>query len=291
MSTVIDLRKPIVVSFESLQNFSEDTIKQVEDNLYETLLISCDEVSRNNTCYPLQDLLRSFTDDRRFTERLQNRVLFGESEHPDLDVYDNMKGKLKRTTTIAPDNICCRTDSYTVKGSDIWGNISFTGPKGDAYKGYYENDKSNLAMSLRSLTPNVVYKEGGPNGKYQVKKYKIIPITWDMVFVPGLRRSRMMDPDQYTKLGSNEDPHKSARMYIKQNGLYASEAHFENVFIDDIRNDLLGTESASIIEDIYGIDISKADMKLTSDNKLVVSTESLGEMYLPLHDTLISKLI
>ena len=279
--TIIDLNKPLYVSMESFSSL-DDMVYLDDNDCFETPLIVCDEVSRNNTLYGLEDTLKSLKEDYRIVEAIENNVWFGESEHPHIDFKNgDPKMSLQRMMEIDPDNISHRIDRYWAEGNAIKGIVQLADPKGPNYKNWILKHKSNMAMSIRSFTPNVAYKENGPRGRYQIKKYRIHIATFDMVRMPGLKGSRAIDPDKFAKYNN-----KNMDITVKN---FATECVITNV-VDELRYLSRKQGGMEAIADLYGFNIDNADMTITADRKLVVSSES-GILHLPLHDTIVSKIM
>lgn len=285
--TVLDLEQPILVTMESFAHFKDANLCSDDGSIFECTLINCDQVSRNKTYYPLDDVLMSMKD-RRVQEKIDNKCFFGEAEHPSSDTDEPVP--LKRLMRVEPTRWCWRIDSYRTTGSDIRGTIQWAGPLGATYQKEFLNG-TNYAASIRAYTPNYLKKSDGPNGDYVVKKHLMFIASYDCVLVPGLGGARIMDPDKYAALSKNDV------LNIRNVGntiVKSTESFREITFkdpISEIRDIMHSEEGANVIRDIFGIDFATAEMAIRGKNSLSVRTTEGSELILPLSRTLLSEIL
>jgi hypothetical protein len=116
---------------------------------------------------------------------------------------------------------------------------------------------SNYASSCRIYTPNYVEKE--MNGrKIIIKKYRMYPITFDCVTMPGYKDCRVGNTNTYnpSDIKSNESFY-----YVK----------FDNP-ADELIRMMESTENCKILEDYFHVNLKKQAV-LLKDNRVKLSTE------------------
>ena len=286
---VLDLSKPIIVTMESFTHLKDAKLVSDDGSIFEATLIDCDEISRNRTYYPLEDVIASM-DDRRVKERIEQKVFFGEAEHPSSDSEEGIP--LKRLMRVEPSRISHRIDNYWAAGNIIKGIIQWAGPFGDTYRKMLVEHGSNLAMSIRAYTPNYI-KKNDKDGDYVIKKHLMFITTFDCVMLPGLKNARIMNPDQYTDITKNNKTNITTNKTNGSINIKTSESMVEIAYsnpINEIKNLLRSEEGASIVSDLFNIDFSKSDMNI-SGNTLLVQTENGQKLHLPLSRSLIGSIL
>lgn len=285
---LIDMSKPIIVTMESFSSLKDAKLISDDGSKFEVTLINCDTISRNRTYYPLSDVTASMQDPF-FTERLTQKVLIGEAEHPFNDSSDEESIPLKRLLRVEPSRWCIRLDSYWIDGTDIKGIVQFCGPFGKYYQDLVLNHDSNLAMSIRAYTPNHIIKND-KNGKYVVKTHLMYIVTFDCVTRPGLINSRIMNPEKFKEISKNN------KISITSNN--SPKSSFEdykiisyNNPIDEIKDMARSEEGANIISDIFGVNFEKTNMNIINgQNIMTVFTEEGTRLDLPLNHAVTSKI-
>ena len=278
---LISFNLPMMVTLESFQKMVDAKVVSADGSTIETTLINCNQVSRNRTYYALEDVIRSLDEDVRIQESIQNRLWFGEAEHP--EPKEGEKGvSMRRMMKIDDDNVATRIDRYWVDGNDIKGIIQWAGPKGDNYRDLLMNHGSNLAQSIRAFTPNYIEKKDA-GGSYVQKTYRMHVATFDTVKIPGLRDSRIMNPKTYAQLIANDKISVTSRESLV-------EVKYNNVK-DEIRDMMLSTEGADFVSDMYGISWENADIILNPDSTITVGLDNSREsLIIPLDGSVISSL-
>jgi len=234
-------------------------------------LILCDSISKNNSLYGYDELMRSLEESKFVQSCIKNSLWFGEYEHPPRT------SPLSRILKIEPERYAWKIKKYWGDRNSgiIKGRVKFVNPMGIdiAWKNIIE-DGSNYASSIRAYTPNYVTKN--ENGKkYVVKKYPMYPVTFDLVTYPGFDEARIIKID-----GAN--------------GFYNPEnvVEYKNP-TKEIDSMIKSEESYNIIMDYLGVDINEAKtMYLDSKNKTIrYSFEDNSDITVPLNTFLMSKIL
>lgn len=293
---VLDLSQPIIVTMESFSHMKDAKLVSDDGSIFETTLINCDTISRNRTYYPLEDVVASMKD-HRFMERLEQKVLYGECEHPCATGEEQLP--LKRLMRVEPSRWSHRIDSYWVDGSDIKGTIQWAGPYGEHYRKLLVDHGSNFAMSIRAYTPNFI-KKSDTKGDYVIKKHLMFIATFDVVTQPGLEYSRIMNPNKYSEITKNDkitinSNKTSISSKNSNNSIVLSNENFKEIHytkaIDEIRDLAMSEEGVSIMSDLFGVDIESTKMAISGKNTLSVITEEGVRLDLPLSRTILSEVL
>lgn len=272
---LVDLSRPIIVSMESFAYLKES--KSVSDDGKDWIitLMEFDSISRNKSEYPKEDTLRSLNESTYVQETMKNRTWGGELEHPP-------KGSdLDRFMFVEPTRKAWNILKYWDAGSVLKGQIHLSAPLGTSIVLPDIQDLgSNYASSCRFYTPNYVEKTDGNGNKYLVKKYKMYPVTFDCVTIPGLTKSRIIDPNQY-----NPGPYKSA---VSQESFY--QIKFDNP-ANILKEMIMAEESSMILEDYFGCKLKDAKAFLLKNNQIELTREDGGSIIVPLNNYLTSQIL
>lgn len=285
---VLDLSRPILVTMESFSHLKDAKLLSDDGSVFEATLINCDQISRNRTYYPLEDVVASMQD-RRVQERIEQKCFFGEAEHPANDAIEQLP--LKRLMRVEPSRWSHRIDNYWVEGNDIRGTIQWAGPFGETYRKALVEHGSNLAFSIRAYTPNYV-KKNDSNGEYVVKKHLMYIATYDCVTHPGLADARIMNPDKFSDISKTNK--LTVNSFNNKLNVKSSENFMEIAYtrpVEEIRELAFSEEGCSVISDMFGIDFSKDNMTITGKNTVSLVTEEGTILHLPLSRTLLSEIL
>ena len=271
---IIDLSRPIYFSNEStsiINSKSNYDIHNAKKNQFVITLMQLDEISRNNNRYPAIDFIKAIKESSRIEELITNNCLFGEAEHPYIESGEMTAQRMFR---IDPDNILWRIVKIWIEnGTTIKGILQWAEPKGKIYRTNVEEHDMNIAASVRSYTPNVVKRVIG--GRTILDKvFPLFPVTWDGVLLPGFENTRRLDEKQFSL------SHKDQFGIESLNQIYAdkmlTECYIKNPAKElmGMINDIHSTESAQIIGDLYGFDITKAKIKVLSDESIQIVSKA-----------------
>lgn len=267
---IVDLTRPILVSMESFQALTDMKVVSDDGMRWHVTLMSFDKLSRNNNLYPADDTIKSFAESTFIQENLRNRTLYGEAEHPPADA------SLARFLSLEPTRYAWNILSIENKGDRFEGDVCLCDPLGTSI--ILPNIKrfgSNYASSCRIYTPNFV-KKSGPNGKYYIKKYRMHPITFDCVGMPGLVNCRLIDGNAYQP-GKVDTSVESTRDILFTNPE------------ETIKEMLKSSESAKVLSDYVGADLANSAC-IVGKNKVRYSTEDGIQVDIPLNQHLLNEL-
>jgi hypothetical protein len=249
---IIDLSKPIIVSMESFAALKNSAPISDDGIYWDITFMYLDKDSRNNNYYPVDDVRRSMDESFFVQENLRNRTWYGEGEHPPSDA------PLSRFLFIEPTRYAWNILSLEFTGHSYKGRVGLCEPLGkNIILPNVKQFGSNYASSCRIYTPNFIEKE--MNGKkIVIKKYRMYPITFDCVTMPGYPDCRVADYNTYNP-GS-----------IKTNES-VGVVKFEDPS-SEIMKMMKSTENCKILEDYLHVDLRKQAV-LMKDNKIKLSTE------------------
>jgi hypothetical protein len=253
-------------SFADLKNAAS-----VSDDglLWDIDLMYLDMESRNRNVYAVDDTRRSMDESEFVQENLRNRTWYGECEHPPADA------PLSRFLFIEPSRYMWNILSCEFRGDRYSGRVGLCDPMGIGI--VLPNIKrfgSNYASSCRIYTPNFIEKE--MNGrKVVIKKYKMYPITFDGVTMPGYKKCRVADPDTYRP-----------RSYGKESSSPFIDVKFDNPASEILK--IMSSENCRILEDCYHVNFKKQAI-LMKDGKIKLSSEDGLSIIAPLDSYLLAE--
>lgn len=270
---LINIDRPIYMAVEQFSDIVKLANVDPENKVcYPTLMIT-DKASRNGSVYCGPDYINSVEQSVYIQEQLKAGCWFGELTHPPSDCSQ------ERFLTVDHNNISHRICSHVVHGNVITGKVKFVAPKGDILWDWITSG-SNIAFSVRVLTPTYVKKKNEQGQTYIYKYGKMIPITYDAVFVPGFREARMLDVDKYdaslenlsqnnNDLNLNFEAFKQKykdewKMIEKSTESYSKE---EDLKFSDLKTLMRSQETAAILEDVF--EFSMEDAKVVLGNNIV----------------------
>lgn len=284
---LINFSKPILISCESITPFTEQNVVSDDGRLLYIDLIYFNCLSRNNNEYPEIDTKRSFEESTWINENLRNRTLYGELEHPPASA------ELSRFMCIEPQRYAWNIMSIEDKGDHYSGQVGLCAPLGTSIALPNMRDYGcNYGASCRISTPNYVVKDQGGKKVY-IKKYKMYPITFDMVTCCGIPQCRLIKDGQYT---AEKIDMKYGLSNKQSAGITGKES--TDVFMsefsapaDTIKEMLKSSESGRIVSDIFGLDYSKSSIILTKDKKVKISTEDGVSATIPFNSYILSDIL
>jgi hypothetical protein len=188
---IVDLSRPIIVSMESFSDLRNAAPVSDDGTIWDIDFMYLDKTSRNTNVYLADDTRRSFDESDFVQENLRNRTWYGENEHPPSE------SSLSRFLFIEPTRYAWCILSHEFRGDKYSGRVGLCAPLGTGI--ILPNIKkfgSNYASSCRIYTPNFIEKE--QNGKkILIKKYRMYPVTYDLVATPGYPDCRVASPVDY----------------------------------------------------------------------------------------------
>ena len=264
---LINVNRPMYMAVEQFSDIVKLANIDPENKVcYPTLMIT-DKASRNGSVYCGPDYINSVEQSVYIQEQLKAGCWFGELTHPPSDCSQ------ERFLTVDHNNISHRICSHVVHGNTITGKVKFVAPKGNILWDWITSG-SNIAFSVRVLTPTYVKKKNEQGQTYIYKYGKMIPITYDAVFVPGFREARMLDIDKYdASLEDLNDPNLKLfkqkykdewDLIVKSRESFSKE---EILKFSDLKTLMQSQETAAILEDVF--EFSMEDAKITLGNNIV----------------------
>jgi hypothetical protein len=249
---IIDLSRPIVVSMESFTDLKNAAPVSDDGMIWHIDLMYLDKNSRNSNLYIADDARRSFDESDFVQENLRNRTWYGENEHPPAD------SPLSRFLFIEPTRYAWIILTHEFKGDRYSGKVGLCDPLGTSI--ILPNVKrfgSNYASSCRIYTPNFIEKEQGGR-KIIIKKYRMYPVTYDLVASPGYADCRVASPTNY---------HPTP---ISKESLDIRFDHPEEELLK-----MMSSENCRVLEDYCHVDFKK-QVVIMGDNRVKFSTEDGG---------------
>lgn len=276
--SLIDLSRPIIVSMENFSSLVDSKCVSDDGLTWKLTLMTFDDESRNRNVYPMDDTKRSFKESAYVQENLRNRTWFGELEHPDAEA------PLSRFLRVEPTRVAWCILGMEDMGDRYTGTVALADPLGtEIVLKNIQRFGSNYASSCRIYTPNFI--ETNKNGaKIFIKKYKMYPVTFECVTMPGLPKCRILKDGEYIPgpISSTENA-----------GVLATGGttvvKFDNP-ANEIKAMLKSQEASKILEDYFHADFKKNAI-LTSDGRVSLSTEDGVSVSVPLNSHLLSSVL
>jgi hypothetical protein len=277
---IMDLRRPVMISMENFSYLVDSKCVSDDGKDWTITLMEYDTMSRNRSVYGKQDVLRSLQESTYVQENMQQRTWFAELEHP-------AKGAdLDRFMYVEPTRYAWNILKYWDAGDVLKGQVHLCPPLGTSI--VLPNVKelgSNYAASVRFYTPNFIEKNDENGQKYFVKQYKMYPVTFDCVSTPGLRKSRIIDPDHYNP--GEYKPGESSKESIPAS---CDQVLFDNP-AEQFKHMIMAEESSKILEDYFGFDMKSAKAFLTKNDRIELSTEDGLSMSVPLNQYITGQIL
>jgi hypothetical protein len=287
---LVDLRRPILLSMEDF-NYLKDAKVASDDGLdYIITLMKFNQVSRNGSMYPKEDSLKSLNESVYVQESIKNRVLFGEMEHPEIKEPEEapQKGKMpkvaKRFLRVEPTRRAWAILKYWDEGDILKGHVHLVPPLGTSILQPTIKDLgSNYAASVRWFTPHYLEQQDASGNVYLVKKYRMFPVTWDAVTLPGLPGSRLMEDAAYNPkpLGFASGPHSMESSH----DIVINHPELE------LRDMILSEESCPILEDYFQMSMRDCRIMLTRDDRVDIATEDGVHVSVPFNSYILTEIM
>lgn len=268
---IIDLSKPLLVCMESFSSLKDAQVVSDDGRKLFIKYMTFDTLSRNNNEYPVDDTKKSFAESTYVNENLINRTWFGELEHPPADAT------LDRFLYVEPTRYAWNIKTLKDCGDCFSGEVELANPLGTSIvQDNIVRFGSNYASSCRIYTPKFVEKM--MNGKkIYIKKYRMFPVTFDCVTMPGLPACRLVDSNKYKSFHSSE-----------------SASHLSVIKFDNpettLRKMMKSEENARILEDYFNVDFEKSAV-LMKNGKIKLSTENGNSVIVPINRHLVREVL
>jgi hypothetical protein len=244
--------------------------------------------------YPKDDSMRSLNESVYIQESIKNRVLFGEMEHPEVkepsekEVKEMQKGKTpkvsKRFLRVEPTRRAWAILKYWDEGDVLKGHVHLVPPLGTSILLPTIKDLgSNYAASIRWFTPYYLEQQDSSGNVYLVKKYRMYPVTWDAVTIPGIPGSRLIEDGSFSPkpLGFAAGPRaiESCRDIVIEH----PEA--------ELRDLILSEESCPILEDYFQMSMRDCRAMLVGDDRVEISTEDGIHVSIPFNSYILTEIM
>lgn len=167
---------------------STKALQPDDQGRYTILVGGLNCLNNRNQMYISKGCEHLFQDSSDFMRRVQNRVLKGEVDHPELHADMTDEEIIKRLYQIPNKNTCCLHQEIILKpasNSDfigIYSKLSESGPHGGTLLKALQNPNEDVCFSIRGLSRN--YVENG-----RLLRVLVDIITFDWVPEPGVPTS------------------------------------------------------------------------------------------------------
>lgn len=246
-----------VESFTRLQKVAEGRIDEKNRIIHDMPLMDMDTISRNRSLYEA-DGYWAATQSPFIQEKIRRGTLMGELGHPDGNC------SRERFLKVELANVAHRNINVKRNGNSVYGDVQYIEPKGGTVWDWITKG-INIAISTRVLTPNFEQRNDA-NGDSYIHKFGAMRLVgWDTVDIPGMERANVVPLNAYDA-GSTEN----------WDGIHVSWTKDRKK--DEFMNLLKSQESRSILEDIYGFDLSKVQsMSYSQEGIITLNTDNTGE--------------
>lgn len=177
---------------ETLQN---NTIEKLDDGTYRMPVGAVNVFNSYGAYYTDDGIEETLGQASLAYKKLMGGFLYGEHGHPKRGPGQSWKDYIRRLLVINDDNICVLFTGYEIVETQtrepnspngkniklIYATFKPSGVKADTLQKSLDDESSNTAFSVRSLTTDWVDSNGILN-----KKYRIV-VVWDFVHAPGIR--------------------------------------------------------------------------------------------------------
>ena len=274
---LININRPIYMAVEHFSELIKLANIDEETRTCHPILMLLDYPSRNGSVYCGADYVNSVEQSIYIQEQLAAGCWFGELTHPPHDCSQD------RFITVSHENISHRICTHVVHGNRITGKIQFLPPKGDIVWAWVKTG-SNMAFSVRVLTPTYVKKKNEMGQTYIYKYGKMMPVTYDAVFVPGFKEARLYDLNKYNasveslygeivkemnstnnkKLLEFKNKYKDEwANIVRSSESYSRES---NITYSDLKSLMKSQEKARLLEDVFEFSMEDTKMVLGANN-------------------------
>lgn len=255
---IIDLNAKDKFSFESFNTIQKmSNIDEKQQRVNGARLIDLDSVSRNGSMYAADGVCQSL-ESPYISELFKRGTMFGEDGHPDGDC------SRERFVKIDPSNISHRNVNWKRNGNEITGDVIYVRPKGPDIWDWIKSG-SNVAWSIRILTPNYEERKDANGNPYIYKFGAMKMVCWDQVTIPGYYNASLADPDKY-------DASKESYKELKSVSWISGRKK------EEFKHLLNSQESLPILEDIYGFNMKDIkDLSYSSEGLITLKIKDTPE--------------
>lgn len=274
-SNVIDFRSPSIMSSESFSTLAKASNIDVKNKTITQPIFFMDEISRNNSKYDGQSVVKAIFGNKFVMEKLKNGILQGEMEHPDP------KKGVERFMTIDPENVSHVFKNLEIKdGNRIDGTMRFVKPKGDIIWDWIEAG-ANMAFSIRIYTPNYKVVRNANGQEYTEKFGEMQFVTFDCVRMPGFYYARMTNPDQYDNREISKEDVDRFNADMKKS-IESDRVYYESVMTNkEVENLLTSQEHFSFFQDRFGIDLKTSKIEYLENGFVNILTGPSRRIQIP----------
>lgn len=294
---IISLNQPLAWSVESVSDLIKLGNIDVENRICYPRLIKFDDTSRNTAVYCGEDFRSSVNESRFLQENIQTGSWFGELGHPMLEEGQN------RFMRIEMNNVSHRIINYKFVGDEMHGKVQFRKPKGDILWDWISTG-TNLAFSVRALTPTFVKKKNAQGQTYVYKYGRMVVVTFDAVLLPGFREARIADVDSYNASLESMNTWVRSNWKLKQLRLSLEESDWKRMINSpvsdskiepfkpsDLKILMKSQESVKIIEDLFQFSVENADIRMDSEKVYIRPNKSKETLMIPTDTFIINKIL
>ena len=294
---IINLNTPLAWSIESVSDLIKLGNIDVENRVCYPCLMKFDEPTRNTSVYDGESLRTSITESRIWNESIRTGSLFGELGHPDIELGQN------RFLKVDMNNISHRIVNYKFVGNEMHAKVQFRKPKGDILWDWVSSG-TNLAFSIRALTPTFVKKQNNQGQTYIYKYGKMLVVTFDSVLLPGVENARLVNPQSYNASLESMTQWVESNPRLQQLKMSLEEADWrrminaplsqEKVEVfnhSDLKILMRSQESAHIIEDLFKFSVEDAEVRMDSEKVYLKPQGSKDTLIIPTNTYIINKIL
>ena len=263
---VIDLSRPAILSVEEFPRELKALLEVDEKNkIVTTNLMQLDYISRNNSMYSGEDVVKSLEAATWIEELRRQGKWMGEFEHPPRNT------SIERFMLVDNDRVSHRIRKWWRKGDMLQGVVDFNplplGPRAWSWV----STGSNPSFSVRIYTKNYIEKTDSSGKKYLLKRGTMIPVTFDFVAIPGFYSCYAANPDNYDIANQTAE---SLRLEFLKDRELVSDKTFESWTFDFTKDNfkelVLSQESAPLLQEAIGIDLKTADIVYTTEGLIMI---------------------
>lgn len=294
---IINLNTPLAWSVESVSDLIKIGNIDVESRTCYPRLIVLGDASRNTSVYDENDFKAAVNESIVLQEEIKTGSWFGELGHPLIaDGQD-------RFMRVDMNNISHRLVNYKFVGNEMFAKVQFRKPKGDILWDWVSSG-TNLAFSVRALTPTFVKKQNNQGQMYIYKYGRMVVVTFDSVLLPGFREARIANVNSYdASLESMEawvssNPQlKKLKMSLEETdwkrmiGSSINETKIESFRHSDLKELMKSQESLRIIEDLFQFSVEDSEIMI-DDKRVYIQPQNYKEkLIIPTNTYIINRIL
>lgn len=294
---IINLNTPLAWSVESVSDLIKVGNIDVENRICYPRLIVLGDASRNTSVYDENDFKTAVNESIIIQEQIKTGSWFGELGHPLIaDGQD-------RFMRVDMNNISHRFVNYKFVGNEMFAKVQFRKPKGDILWDWVTSG-TNLAFSVRALTPTFVKKQNKQGQMYIYKYGRMVVVTFDSVLLPGFKEARIANVNSYdASLESMEawvasNPQlKKLKMSMEEVdwkrmiGSSVNETKIESFRHNDLKELMKSQESLRIIEDLFQFSVEDSEIMI-DDKRVYIQPQNYKEkLIIPTNTYIINRIL